>query len=49
MRDPRVAATMVPGMFISVETVRAPPKSSTASEGMGGNTFSMKMRKKIPK
>ena len=43
--EPIVAATIVPGTFIAVEMVNAPPNKSTASEGMGGKTFSIKISK----
>ena len=47
--EPAVAAATVPGIFIAVVTVKAPPNRRTASEGIGGKTFSMKIKRKIPK
>ena len=45
----RVATITTVGALSPASTVIAPPKSSTTSEGMGGNTFSMKIRKKMPR
>ena len=45
-KDPAVAARMVPGTFMEVCAVSAPPNSKTTSDGMGGKIFSIKIKKK---
>ena len=48
MTEPTVAAMMTPGSVRSVVVVKKPESGRISSDGIGGKTFSKKMRNQTP-